>query len=121
MGRSCTPSSKEKNGQARSSQEAGISQEMLIRSGYEEEKCPHHPIAERTPAQACGVANDNLEAAQRDRGEHQSCSLRKDQEIPTAAGLGMLGLDAELDQSLPGSFEIRREARVIDWVRCRRI
>lgn len=76
---------------ARPSREAGISQEMLMRSGYEEEKCPNYPTTKRTPAQACGVANDNVEAAQRDCGEHQSCSLRKDQEIPTAARLGMLG------------------------------
>jgi hypothetical protein len=46
-------STKEKdNGQARRSREAGIRQEMLMRSGYEEEKCPNYATTKRTPAQA---------------------------------------------------------------------
>lgn len=121
VGRSHERSSND-NGQACPSRRgAGIRQEMLTRSGYEEEKCPNYPPTRRTPAQTCGVAADNVEAAQRDCGEHQSCSLRKDQEIPTATRLGMLGLDAELDQSCPALFEIRREVLVIDWVRCRHV
>lgn len=109
VGRSHERSSNE-NGQACPSRRgAGIRQEMLTRSGYEEEKCPNYPPTRRTPAQTCGVAADNVEAAQRDCGEHQSCSLRKDQEIPTATRLGMLGLDAELDQSCPAL--LRSDAR----------
>jgi len=70
---------------------------MLMRSGYEEDKCPNYQTTKRTSAQAWSVANDNVEAAQRDCGERQSCSLCKDQKIPTAARLAMLRLDAELD------------------------